>query len=153
MRPRLLAAFFVALRDKGLIAGTVRKVRTVLSAVMAYAVAMEYVETNPVMKVPPPEHEHTERLAPTLDETARILLAAEASDADFHTYLWVAAEEGGRRGETLALRWRDVDFEHAAICIRATISVGDDGSQYRPCTKTKRNRTIAVSALTLELLQ
>lgn len=120
---------------------------------MSFAVAMEYVETNPVMKIPPPELDQAERVAPTLEETARILLVVEAEHPDFHTYLWVAAEEGGRRGETLALRWRDVDFEGAAITIRGTISVGEDGLQYRPTTKTKRTRTVAISDVTLELLR
>jgi hypothetical protein len=52
IRPRLVASFMRHLADKGLAPGTVRRVRTVLSAVMSYAVAMEYLESNPVMKVP-----------------------------------------------------------------------------------------------------
>jgi hypothetical protein len=36
---------------------------------------------------------------------SRILLAAERNDPDFLVYLWLTAEEGGRRGETLALLW------------------------------------------------
>jgi len=77
IRPRLVASFLVHLADKGLAPGTVRKVRTVLSAVMSYAVAMEYVESNPVMKVLPPELDAEERVAPTLEETAALILAAE----------------------------------------------------------------------------
>jgi hypothetical protein len=46
IRPRLVVSFLVHLREKGLAPGTVRKVRTVLSAVMSYAVAMEYVEST-----------------------------------------------------------------------------------------------------------
>ncbi|MBV8161370.1 MAG: site-specific integrase, partial [Acidimicrobiia bacterium] len=82
----------------------------------------------------------------------RLLLEAERSDPEFLTYLWVAAEEGGRRGETLALRWAGVDFEASAITIDATVTAADDGVRVRPTTKTKRPRTIAVSAITLDLL-
>lgn len=153
IRPRLLASFLRHLADKGLSPGTVRKVRTVLSAVMSYAVAMEYAESNPVMKVPPPtEADSLGRVAPTLEETARILRAAEQFDPDFLTFLWVAAEEGGRRGETLALRWGDVDFERSCITIRSVISAGMDGVQTRNRTKTNKPRTIAVSSMTLERL-
>jgi integrase len=105
IRPRLVGQFLSRLQDAGMSAVTARKVRTVLSAVMSYAVAMEYVESNPVKKIPPPPLDGGEREAPTLEETAKILLCAEKHDPDFLTYLWVAAEEGGRRGETLALRW------------------------------------------------
>lgn len=152
IRPRLVAGFLRHLEDHGMSPATVRKVRTVFSAVMSYAVAMEYVESNAVMKVPPPELPASDRIAPTLDETARILLAAEEHDPDFLTYLWVAAEEGGRRGETLALRWGGVDFVGATLTIDSVISIGADGVQTRPTTKTKRPRTIALSQFTLELL-
>ena len=152
VRPRLVAAYLRHLADNGLAPGTVRKVRTVLSAVMSYAVLMEYAESNSVTKVPPPELHDAERVAPTVADTARILLAAEETDPDFLTFLWVAAEEGGRRGETLALRWGDIDFERACITIRAVISAGIDGVHLRNRTKTKKPRTIAVSSITLERL-
>lgn len=152
IRPRLVAAFFRHLAAKGLSPGTVRKVRTVLSAVMSHGVAMEYAESNPVMKVRPPEPDGGRRIAPTLDDAARILLAAEQSDPGFLTFLWVAAEEGGRRGETLALRWRDVDVERSCITIRSVISAGIDGVQTRDRTKTNTPRTISVSSITLERL-
>ena len=153
LRPRLVAGFLRQLEGTGLGAATVRKVRTVLSAVMSFAVAMEYVESNHIMKVPPPELPPSDRVAPTLDETARVLLAAEEHDPAFLTYLWVAAEEGGRRGETLALRWGGVDFEASTVTIDSVISIGRDGPQARPRTKTKKPRTIAVSALTLQHIE
>jgi integrase len=150
IRPRLVGAFLQHLQaKKGLSPATAKKVRTVLSAVLSYAVAMEYVESNAAMKVPPPEIEAPERVAPTLEETARILLEAETNDPEFLTYLWVAAETGGRRGETLALRWRGVDLEAGTISVDGTVSIGDDGSQLRSTTKTKKSRKIALSSITL----
>lgn len=148
-----MAALLRHVADQGLAAGTVRKVRTVLSAVMSYAVAMEYAESNPVMKVPPPPADPTGRVAPTIDEAARILLAAERIDPDFLTFLWVAAEEGGRRGETLALRWGDLDPERGTLTLHSVISAGLDGVHTRPRTKTSQPRTIAVSEITLARLE
>lgn len=153
IRPRLVAQFVRHVQGEGLSAATARKVRTVLSAVMSYAVAMEYVESNPVMKVPPPELDGEERPAPTVEEAAKLLLHAERTDAEFLTYLWVAAEEGGRRGETLALRWSGVDFEHSTVTIDSVVSIGPDGVQARRRTKSKKPRTIAVSSITLEYLR
>jgi integrase len=154
IRPRLVGAFLGHLQDdKGLSAATARKARTVLSAVLSYAVAMEYVESNSAMKVPPPRSDAAERVAPTLEETARILMEAEASDPDFVTYLWVAAETGGRRGETLALRWGGVDFDAGTISIEGTVSIGDDGAQLRSRTKTNKSRKVALSSITLNHLR
>ncbi|MHB1536649.1 MAG: tyrosine-type recombinase/integrase [Acidimicrobiales bacterium] len=149
VRPRLIAAFLRHLEEsKGLEPATLRKVRTVLSAVMSYAAAMEYVESNPVARVPPPKGAASSGVAPTVEETARLLLTAEAEDPDLLTFLWVAAEEGGRRGEVLGLRWRDVDLDNKTLTISQTISTGEDGVQVRPTTKADSGRTIAVSAIT-----
>lgn len=154
LRPRLLAAFLRDLGDgKGLAPATLRKVRTVLSAVMSYAAAMEYIEINPVMRVPPPEVPPSDRVAPTIEETASLLLAAELHDPDFLAFIWVAAEGGGRRGETLALRWKDIDFARRTITISRTITYGDDGIKVRPSTKTGKSRIIGVSGITLAQLQ
>jgi integrase len=150
LRPRLIGSFLHHLGEtKQLSPATLRKIRTVLSAVMSYATAMDYVESNPVMKVPPPELDASSRVAPTVEETARLLLGAEEQDPDFLTLLWVAAEEGGRRGETLALRWKDIDFENATLTISRSLTTGADGVAIRPTTNTGRGRTIAVSAMTL----
>lgn len=154
LRPRLIGAFLRHLIDEeGLSPATVRKVRTVLSAVMSFAAAMEYVESNPVMKVPPPQVPPSSRVAPTMEETARLLLAAEEYDADFLAFLWVAAEEGGRRGETLGIRWGDIDFKGATLTISRTITTGEDGIQIRPTTKTGKARTIGISAISIRHLE
>ncbi|HWL41570.1 MAG TPA: site-specific integrase [Ilumatobacter sp.] len=154
IRPRLVSQYLKRLRDKhGLQPATVRKVRTVLSALMSYAVQMEYVESNAVMKIPPPPLDDTERVAPTMEETARILLQAERTDPEFYAYLWVAAEEGGRRGETLGLRWGGVDFDRSTLTIEGVVSVGRDGAKLRRRTKSKKPRTIALSGYTLDLLR
>ncbi|HET7486820.1 MAG TPA: site-specific integrase [Acidimicrobiales bacterium] len=148
IRPRLVAGFLRHLEAKGLGPGTIRKVRTVLSAVMAYATAMEHVDANPVMKVPPPELAKGDKDPPTIEETARILLAAE-EDPAFLTYLLVAAEVGGRRGEVLGLRWRSIDIDAGTVTFAETISIGEDGPQVRPTTKTGNDRKIALSAGTM----
>lgn len=154
LRPRLVSALMAHLASEcGLSPGTRRKVRTVLSSVMSYAVAMEYADSNPVMKVPPPQLPDTERVAPTVEETAAIMLAAEVHDPDFLTFLWVAAEEGGRRGETLALRWEGIDFDTGILTIDSTVTKGDDGVHVRPRTKNKKPRRVAVSNLTLDRLR
>jgi integrase len=51
------------------------------------------------------------------------LVRAAASDQDGALYL-TAAFTGLRRGELLALRWRDVDFASSAIRVRASYAAG-----------------------------
>jgi hypothetical protein len=53
----------------------------------------------------------------------------------------------------LALRWSGVDFETGTVSIDGTVSIGDDGSQLRATTKTKKSRRIGVSSITLAYLR
>ncbi|MST31666.1 hypothetical protein GHK86_02840 [Acidimicrobiaceae bacterium USS-CC1] len=74
LRPRLIAAFLRDLSEqRGLKPGTVRKASPVLSAVRSYAAATEYIEANPVMRVPPPEAAPSGPVAPTVEEIPIIL--------------------------------------------------------------------------------
>jgi integrase len=59
---------------------------------------------------------------------------------------------GARRGELLALRWTDVDFDAATIAIRASISQTRAGFFEKP-TKTDHIRTVALSSHGVEALR
>jgi integrase len=63
-------------------------------------------------------------------------LVAAANERDGVIYL-AAAFTGLRRGELLALRWRDVDFANAAIHVRRSLSDGAEGPP-----KSGRERTV-----------
>ena len=60
------------------------------------------------------------------EEVLALVRAAE-SEQDAAIYL-TAAWTGLRRGELLALRWRDIDFERSAIRVRASVSGGIAGT-------------------------
>ena len=148
-RPRLVGAFLRHLQDeKGLSAATARKARTVLSAVLSYAVAMEYVESNVA-----------DEGAAARDPCHRAGRSDAGGDRqdppggrDQRSGVPDLSVGGGRdrcrRGETLALRWGGVDFDAGTISIDGTVSIGDDGAQLRPWTKTRKSRKVALSSIT-----
>jgi integrase len=70
----------------------------------------------------------------------------------FAPAVWFAAFTGARRGETLALRWRDLDFEQKAATIRRAITETKAfGVQFKE-SKSGKSRTIVLSSSLIDVL-
>lgn len=99
--------------DAKLAAATRRKQYAVLHAALAQAVAWRLLIANPMDSVAKPALEPSEQAALGEAETAALITKLQG------TRYWapaiVAATAGLRRGELLALRWRDVDLEAATL--------------------------------------
>ncbi len=90
--------------------GRSRLVHAVISGALTYAWRQEWVETNVARRVSPPAQPRRRASAPTPAEVRKLIALVEQRP---ETYAWllVSAMVGGRRSETLALRWSDVDLE------------------------------------------
>jgi integrase len=76
-------------------------------------------------------------------EQARSFLSV-VSDDDLAAFWYLALYTGMRRGEMLALRWSDVDFQRGQLAVRRTLSRGEEGLVIsEPKTKAGR-RSIAL---------
>lgn len=110
----------------GLAARTVRYVHTIIHAGLRAAVRDGRLSFNPADKATPPsarEAQSPEMHTWTGEELAAFLTWARGQDDDLYIAWLVLAMTGMRRGEALALRWKDVDFEQGNVVVRRSATV------------------------------
>ncbi len=105
-------------------AQTVRVQRIVLNLIFKYAVLNGYIDINPVSSVSVPRNlPKAKRELPTDKEIQTVMYSA---DATFGMFAYLILFTGCRRGEALALQWKDIDFETKTIHIYKSINYSGD---------------------------
>ena len=89
---------------------------------------------------------------PSPGEVAPLLAHVLVIDPLFHLFLVLAAMTGARRGQLLALRWIDIDFERGSVSFQRALVEGPDGPVLAP-TKTRRSHRVALDPATMALLK
>jgi len=103
---------------------TAEKLLMVVRAILAHARSRGWVELNPAETVERQQVRYSGDYDFYGREEIDALVGHAASDQDAAIYL-TAAMTGLRRGELIALRWRDVDFAGQSIRVRANYSFGE----------------------------
>jgi integrase len=128
--------------ERGLSARTVVQGYRVLSSALAQAVRWELIPTNPAKAVRPPRIERAELTVPEPEQVRAIMKASEGTW--LHLPVVLAASTGMRRGEVLALRWRDVDLDAGLIRVTGSLQrIGGKQKVVEPKTSRGR-RTVAI---------
>jgi integrase len=147
----------------GLSPRTVRYVHTILSAALADAVSAKLIASNPagdkkLDKRPSAKQAKAPEIHPWTAAQLAAFLAWSAEHSDLHAAWYVLAMTGMRRGELLALRWRNVDLDGGTISIRKSVGVvrnkGEAETIEEEDTKTEKSRrVIGIDASTVALLR
>ena len=144
-----LQSLYADLLDDGLQPMSVRHVHAIVHRVLGQAVRWDAATRNVADLVDPPRVVRSEMAVLDVDQAQR-LLAAAAADRLEALYV-LAVTTGMRRGELLALRWKDVRLEQSKLSVVGTLQ--REGGLAITEAKTARSRravslpAIAVAAL------
>jgi integrase len=130
-------------KGKGLAARTVGHVHRVLHRALGHAVQWELVEQNVAALVSPP---------PVTETEIRILRGDEVTDLlqglcgkSLHDIGTLALATGMRRGELLALRWKDVEFDRSLLRVEQSLEATRIGGlRFKPPKTRYGRRTITL---------
>ena len=165
LEPRHLQASYSRQRERGRVDGkgqlspqTVRYCHSLLAEALGYAVKMGLLSRNVAQATEAPRADH--KVMPTLapEDVPRFLEAAQESP--YYTLFYLLLHTGLRRGEALALRWKNVDLGLASLGVSAYLSVTEtayklDGTCIikEPKTSHSRRRIALSPSLALVLRQ
>jgi integrase len=139
-------------REGSLSAQTRRHIHRVLSTCLARAVETQVLPRNPCdalrRRLPKVERHELNVLSP---EQAALLLAAIRSCRIYWPVL-IALATGARRGEILALRWRNVDLDAGTIRIERSLEHTKEGGLRFKTPKSGKSRAVVLPAKATEEL-
>lgn len=118
LTPTRIAAWLVRLGDQGYAKGSVRNHHDVLSSVFKHWIVYFGGDFNPCPYVEVPRTLPLKVRTPPTEEQ---LAAVRAHPEGFGFVAWLLMYTGIRRGEAMALQWRDVDFEAGVIHISKSV--------------------------------
>jgi integrase len=136
------------MKDSGQGVRSAQQARALLSIALASAEEKGFIGSNPVKKVKNPTGLQSTFTPLTIDEVRRLLNTF--SGTFMAARLHIALVCGLRQGESLGLRWQDVDFDNGLLRLKTQIQLVENKPIF---TSLKTARSIRTIALTEEGIQ
>ncbi|MGM0219046.1 site-specific integrase [Enterococcus sp. AZ126] len=139
---------------------TYKQLRTYVNMVFKYGILIGVVKDNPMIRTVTPKsrlkiHKDEAESFYTKDELKEFFDCLERlEDKRAFTFFRVLAFLGLRKGEAMALQWKDIDFKNQVISIDKTLVELQSGKLLVQSTKTdSSNRTIRIDDRTASILK
>lgn len=148
----VVTTLYRQLQDAGWSSTRTVRAHELLSGAWKHAVLHGYAASNPCRDAKRPKVVRRDVLPPGTAEVSRLLSEATGVEA---VAFRLAAATGCRRGEVVAVQWRDVDLGDAELVVRRSLAYTPASGVVERSTKTGRSghRVLALDAGTVRLLR
>lgn len=130
------------------------------SSVFKYALSLRLIRSNPMNAVIRPKRKKRideERYSAPYyekEELLEFLEIAKNYPDPIYPIFRILAFTGLRKGELLALRWKDIDFEKRTLSVKQTLATCDKWEVKFQVPKTEKSlRTISIDSETLQVIK
>ncbi len=147
-----ISAMLKSLADRGYSQQTVKVQKTLISLVYSYALSNDIVKYNPAEHAElPSKLPKKPREIPPDDVIKKVMKTSKLTFGDFALFLLLT---GCRRGEALAVQWKDVNLKAKTITINKTVVYNGNKPILEDHTKTQSGmRTVVILAKLLPILR
>lgn len=135
----------------GLSPRTVLHHHRVLRQALQQAIRWQLLVRNPADAVEPPRPERRE--VRTLSDDDSIKLMEASAESRLHVPIILASATGMRRGEILALRWKDVDLVTGKAAVRQSLEETKAGLAFKQPKTQKGRRSLPLPRFAIEALR
>ena len=136
----------------GLCAGSVQHHHYVLKKALKQAVRLHFLSSNPADATEPPRIFRKEMKVLDEHQMAHLLEFCKGRTM-FYMPIMVAIYTGMRKGEIIALRWKDVDFDRTQIHVRQAVQAVSGGLVFKEPKTQKGRRIIDLPSLAVDELR
>lgn len=131
------------MKDAGQSVRSMQQARALLSIALASAEDKGFIGSNPVTKVKNPTGMQSSFTPLAIDEVRRLLTTF--SGTYMSARLHIALICGLRQGESLGLRWQDIDFEKGLLNLKTQIQMINNRATFTTLKTARSVRTIAIT--------
>ena len=117
------------------------------------AIKWELIDNNPNLKAKKPKKEKVERKFYDLEQVNKFFACLVNENIKYRALLTLAIDSGARRGEIVALKWQDINFETNAIKIDNSLKVVNGVIDEKNAKTNASNREIILSNATMKVLK
>jgi integrase len=138
-------------KEGGLSPRTRRHIHRILKSALSRAVKQQLVARNPAALIDRlPKVEHQEITALSAEQSQRLLVAIGRTRV--YWPVLIALATGMRRGEILALRWRNADLDRGSIRVVESLEQTKAGLRFKS-PKTEKTRVITLPGFAIDELR
>lgn len=130
---------------------SVQHVHRLLRKALHQAVRWEILDRNPADGADSPRVPRNEMNALDRDGLSRLLTALQGNK--LYLPVLIAATTGMRRGEILALRWRDIDLDAGVLRVARSLQQISTGLEFKEPKSARGRRNISLAKATVSALQ
>lgn len=134
---------------------TIKNDIKLISAILEKGIEWELLQSNVAHKVAIPNNKNKPKREQEIYNNEEIKLLFDVLDKEedpFKTMVYVSFYTGARRGEVLALRWKDIDFDNNIIKIQQNKVRTVNGTTFKD-TKNKRSREFVAPEVLMKRLK